>query len=187
MAQQYLVRYGAMAFVDRFAAPDDLVLERGAAVIVRSGRGVELGEVLGARSVAPTGGFAAGDANRISILRRATPDDLRQSSRTNAQREAVRLACEEASAAHHWNLSLLDAELMVDHEQAVVYCLGSLPAPLDVVERALSERSGFRIQLMPVGQAPDPIEDGCGACGTGGGCGTSGGCGAGGCSSCALG
>ena len=72
MGQSYLIRYGLARSVARFEAGPDLgPFERGRALVVRTHRGVELGEVLSEApdSFDPSAGAAP-------ILREATPGDL---------------------------------------------------------------------------------------------------------------
>ncbi|MCA1686937.1 MAG: signal peptidase, partial [Planctomycetia bacterium] len=74
MERSYLIRYGMMGQVGRFAADPGTGYERGQTVVVRSHRGAELGEVL---IEAPA---RAGDdvppAGTALILRAAGLEDL---------------------------------------------------------------------------------------------------------------
>ena len=73
-ADGYLVQYGRSAYVGRFAVAGGLTTSRGDRVVVRTPRGVELGEVLCGADDRFAGGLdpAAGG----ELLRPAGPDDL---------------------------------------------------------------------------------------------------------------
>ena len=71
----HLVRVGLIGHVGRFRAVDRVVYARGARVVVRTSRGLEVGEVLA--SPAESGGAESAEQPDGELLRRMTPaDDL---------------------------------------------------------------------------------------------------------------
>lgn len=208
MTYAYLIRYGLMGRVGRFSAASD-AYERGQAVVVRSDRGVELGEILLQARFSPAsadddpedGDAPAARAFAPRVLRVAVGDDLERAERAEGQRHERFLACERVLKDGEWPIQVIDVEMMLDDAHTVLHYLG--PHHLDVsgLLPAFRALCGFDVRLEPAGiDAPDDepalqeaeAEFGCGSCGTGGGCGAGGGCGsgddahAGACSTCAV-
>ena len=160
-------------------------LERGERVIVRTGRGLELGEVLGrARTLATS------TARAHVIERRATPDDLNTAERAADSSPAWQARCQVIFGEGLWPIEVVDIEPLLEPGRAVVYYFG--PQPLDTagLQETVRDRFGLDLLFEPVAleAAPDPSSScgsgGCGSCGAGEadrGCGT-----ALGCSGCAV-
>jgi cell fate regulator YaaT (PSP1 superfamily) len=202
MAYTYLVRYGLMSHVGRFAAEAD-GLERGETVVVRSARGVELGAVLlrleGAD--APSNGS---DAAPGRLLRAASGADLERARQVERERPDRFRACERVFRQGLWPLEVIDVEPLLEGRRTVLHYLG--PHHLDAagLVQMLRDDCGLDIWLEPAGRdAPaeeafeathDDAAHGCSSCGgSGGGCGEGGGCGSkagsesgGGCSGCGV-
>ncbi|MBQ16334.1 MAG: hypothetical protein CMJ65_04330 [Planctomycetaceae bacterium] len=160
-----LVRYGRLGWVGLFTAPVGVVAERGDRVVVRTPRGLELGETLSAAGETHVGEATAGG----EIIRVATEED--RSARVHVPGELDELLnlvreCDE-------RLEPVDAEILLDGRTAIVYCLGDVGAGSERVAIDLSTRTGHDVRLSPVFDPPPR------GCGSGEGCGN-GGCGTGG-------
>jgi hypothetical protein len=173
----YLVQYGRFAYVGRFAAAWGLTPSRGDRVVVRTPRGVELGEVLCGADERFAGGLdptAGGE-----LLRLAGPDDLS----TAESRESVGLSLLTAAEGSGLPVTILDVEVSLDGSTAVLHALPLGPCDADPVLAALSTRFGLAVRLLDVSRTPtvaDPPEKvatcgkpdcgsgGCTSCGTGG-------------------
>ena len=185
MVRSYLVRYGVSHHVGRFVAEDGASYPRGAAVVIRSARGTELGEVLaGSPMEAPAPAMRAAEPADLSRAREAESDRLRRLS-----------ACEAIFRDGRWPVDLIDVEALLDDGRTVLHYLGPHRLDASGLRQVLRDRCGLDVVLEPVGrdvpeEADDPAEDngGCGSCSSGGGCGTGGGCGSetGGCGGCAV-
>jgi len=172
-----LVQYGRGGFVGRFAAREPF--DRGARVVIRGPRGVEVGTVL----CAADGAARDGDA-----LRAATDDDA-----TSPEREAELLREASADAeARGLPLALVDGELTLGGA-LILHGLAWAACDADPLFADLSARFGLSVRFFDLGRAPAPQDapepaSGCGkpGCGTEGGgcssCGTGGGCSSGSCS-----
>jgi hypothetical protein len=181
----FLVQYGRSAYVGRFVAAAGLAPSRGDRVVVRTPRGVELGEVLcGAdeRYVSGLDPAAGGE-----LLRLGGPDDLSDADRSESVGQALLTAAEGTGLP----VAFLDVEIMFDGTSAVLHALPLGPCDADPVLAELSEQFGLAVRLLDVSSTPtvtDPPEKAatCGKpdCGSGGcsSCGTGGGCSTGGCS-----
>jgi cell fate regulator YaaT (PSP1 superfamily) len=193
MERSYLVRYGIMGEVSRFPAPPGADLERGQAVVVRTHRGTELGEVLSGVRSRPAEEFAV--SRPAGIVRVASEDDRERARLAEAERPARFAMCRRVLGDGLWPFEVIDLEILPDGDRTILYYLG--PHDLDVsgLLPALHASCGFALMLQPVGVdlaatgTPDNPEPSCGSCGSGQGCGSAGGgCGSGGhgCSGCAV-
>jgi hypothetical protein len=181
MSSVYLVQYGRSAFVGRFTA-EGLSCARGDRVVVRSPRGVELGEVLceaAGRFAGQLDPGAGGD-----VLRLAGAED----AVCEAEREELGHALLRAAEAVGLPLTFLDAEVTLDGTAAVLHVLPCAPCDADPLFADLSARFGLPVRMLDISRQPftkDPPTT-CGKpdCGTGsGGCSSCGsGCSTGGCS-----
>src|SRR5436305_7461348 len=75
-AAAYLVRHGAMRFIGAFEPPAGVTLGRRETVILRSDRGLEVGEVL--CPATPQAVAAVPEPTRGQVVRVATDDDRRK-------------------------------------------------------------------------------------------------------------
>lgn len=190
MPYAYLVRLGLMGHVGRFAAAS-AGYERGQAVVVRTARGLELGEVLAA---------AGGQSERLEstvfeVLRAAGADDFQEAGAAGKLLEI----CDRVVREGHWPLQLLDAEPLLDGRTLVLHYLGPHTIEGEGLLKALRHACGLDVWLEPAGidpGSPAQREGGCGHCESGGcgsgcgaeeaGCGSAGGSHEGGCSGCAV-
>ena len=174
----YLVQYGTAAFVGRFTADNDL--SRGASVVVRSLRGLEIGCVLcETKSAFDLGG---------EIVRVAATDDER--NRATANEMAARIL--DAANLTDQAVTFLDCEVTLDRRGAILHALPWGECQLDGLLADLSERFGTAVRLHDVSRTEtriDPVEPkttcekpgcgtaegGCSSCSTGA-CGTGSSC-----------
>ena len=183
----YLIRYGVMSHVGRFSALPmcETIFERGQLVVIRTDRGVELGEVLTAVEGKPVaaghqpGATAAQEgeidlgslvaADSPHVLRLADPEDLARSKSAQAARPSRFSVCQRILQEGNWPWELVDVEPLLDGRATVIHYLG--PHRLDVAPL----RARFRVEcdidvvLEPIGadldseaadQDPDPHEIG---------------------------
>jgi hypothetical protein len=181
--EQYVVTFGGDAAVGCFTAAEPIALHRGDAVVLRTPRGVEVGEVLCPATIRQA--RLLGAQMRGDLLRPMDASDRRQIERLRARSREI-LDTATSLAGDFESLVVLDAELLFDGEQAVVQVLHPDPEGLISFVEALRARTGVEVRLSNLA-APlpaEPVDIGCGKpdCGRGeGGC-TS--CESGGCSSC---
>jgi len=157
---------------------------------VQTGRGVELGEVLGPatlRQARLIGALAAGD-----ILRRCTSVDDAAQGRLRQVADSLFEACRARAAQLALPLQILDVEVLLDDRHAIVQFLGGAEADAEKLAATQLNDSGLEIRFenLAAPAPPDHEEHASGGCGKpdcgrtegGGGCTT---CGSdGGCSSC---
>jgi cell fate regulator YaaT (PSP1 superfamily) len=168
--RQHLVRVGALGHVGRFTAVDAVRYPRHAQVVVRTGRGLELGEVLAAPE-GPDDGPADG-----SILRGVTVEDQLLAARLEKHRQAAFEACTARLLEMNAAAVLMDVEHLFDGRTLLFYFLGEMTPELESLTAELAELYEAQVQFR---RFTDAVNEGCGP-----GCGTDA---AAGCKTCATG
>jgi cell fate regulator YaaT (PSP1 superfamily) len=166
-----------MGQVGRFAAVDAVRYPRYSRVIVRTRRGLEIGEVLTPPSDGDNGqADADGD-----LLRGVTVEDDLLIARLEKHRQAAYEACAELLVEHKLRATLVDVEHLFDGQGLFFYFLGDVPAEVESLTERLAEAYETKVQFR---KFTETLIQGCGP-----GCGTEevkgrGGCEA--CTSCAV-
>src|SRR5687768_9389875 len=109
MGRHHLVRVGALATVGRFTSVDTTIYPRYARVIVRTGRGLEVGTVLSSPDddLDPMPGDG-------SILRAIAVEDDLLIARLEKNRDSAFAACTERVAELSLPVSLMEVEQLFD-------------------------------------------------------------------------
>jgi cell fate regulator YaaT (PSP1 superfamily) len=173
MGRQHLIRVGALGHVGRFTAVDAVRYPRYSRVVVRTGRGLELGEVL-----APPADETEPAGSDGSILRGLTVEDQLLEVRLEKNRQAAYDACAHRLAELNLPAALMDVEHLFDGRTLVFYFLGEMTAELEALTDELAEVYEAHVQFRRFSEA---VTEGCGP-----GCGTEAATG-GGCKTCATG
>jgi len=155
----YLVRYGLMGHVGRFpldlATRAEAKIERGQAVVIRTDRGLELGEVL----VAPDSPAHCADAPRKldadepKLLRLAALEDLEAARRSEALRAERFTFCQRILGDGGWPIDLIDVEPLLDQNTTVLHVLGTLDHSLASLRSEFRSRSSFDVLFEPAGSS----------------------------------
>jgi len=176
MLGQHYVRFGVLGAVGRFAAPGAESYARGARVVCRTHRGLEVGEVLSPLDDAhdlPSHGM---------LLRRVTVEDDLLLARLEKNRDEAYRACQDRLIERGIGAVLVDVEHLFDGQSLYFYFLGETTPELDSLTAELAELYEAQVQFR---KFTETLTAGCGPhCGTDQAEG--GGCGSGGCSTCAL-
>ena len=185
---EYLLSYGLAGDFGRFRAAHPLRCRRGDRAVVRSHRGLEVGEVL--RAATPRHAAFLPNTTVGSLLRLAGPTDDEAAGR---MRERGRLLFDRGrrlTDEQRLPLELLDVEVLLDGEHGVLHLLRFADCDVRPFVSTLSREFELHIVLTDLGRpaAVAPVEEhagcgregcgqesgGCGSCGTGGGCGSCG-------------
>jgi hypothetical protein len=159
MSRHHLVRVGALGSVGRFTAVDAVVYPRHASVVVRTGRGLELGEVL-----SPPGEHFDETPGDGSILRGVTPEDRLLELRLKKNRRAAFDACAQRLAEMGSSSVLMDVEHLFDGRTLLFYFLGEIAPEVEALTSELAELYEAQAQFRAFAQA---VTEGCGpGCGT---------------------
>jgi cell fate regulator YaaT (PSP1 superfamily) len=167
----HLVRYGLLGHVGTFAAVDALRYPRRSRVVVRSPRGLEVGEVL----AEPADGGQRDTADG-QILRRMTVQDDLLEARLDRRRHEAFAACQQLLTQADVPAALVDVEHLFDGEGLFFYFLGDPPHQANEITRRLAETYEAAVEFR---KFADTLTEGCGP-----GCGTDEAKGQGGCASC---
>jgi cell fate regulator YaaT (PSP1 superfamily) len=179
MLGQHYVRIGLLGSVGRFAAEGGLRYPRGTRVVCRTGRGLEVGEVLSPLE-------SAAEQSDGSLLRRVTVEDDLLLARLERHRDDAFRACTNRLAERGIPAVLVDVEHLFDGQSLYFYFLGEPPPEINDITGELAELYEAQVQFQ---KFADTLTAGCGpGCGTeeGAGCGTSSGGAGGGCSTCVV-
>ncbi len=148
MAAIYLVRYGSVPEVARFAWTGTDRPARGDRVVVQTHRGLQIGQVL--EDVSAKSSSPPEETPDFVIARRATPED-----ETAAEQGRVRCEAEYFEWCRRvllWNLPLevVDLERTLDGEKLILYVLTERgPATTTLALQAAAEGLGI-IEVQPV-------------------------------------
>lgn len=172
---QHWIRFGVLGHVGRFAAEGAERFRRGARVVCRTRRGLEVGEVL-----APLDA-AIRDELHGTVLRRMTVEDDLLLARLDRHRNDAFDACTNRLRERGIPAVLVDVEHLFDGQSLFFYFLGSTTPEIELLTSELAETYEAQVQFR---KFTDTLTEGCGP-----GCGTEeaeNGCGTGACSTCAV-
>jgi cell fate regulator YaaT (PSP1 superfamily) len=149
MAQDYVVRYGRMRFLGEFSGLHGQDHPRGQAVVVRSDRGTELGEVLCASSER-TSRFLS-NPTRGEILRLPTSDDRAEEERHARSWDEYFATCSEFVAKRRLQMNLVDLEIIHGRERVVFYYLAEKRVDFRELVKDLARALRTRIEMRQIG------------------------------------
>lgn len=174
MPGSHLVRIGVLGHVGRFQSIDALKHRRGARVICRTQRGLEVGEVL-----AMNEHYSATECDG-TLLRCITVEDDLLLARLGQNREAAYLACVRKLAEHGIHEMLVDVEHLFDGQSIYFYFLGDVTPEVETITEELAEAYEAKVQFRRFTETTIAgCGPGCGTDATENGCGSL-------CSSCAI-
>ena len=149
-AMNRIVRHGVMRHLGEFTSnPPEISYPRGQDVVIRTERGLEIGEVLceaTPQAVAylsePTGG---------QIVRALTTDDLAELDRVRQKEETEFLRCGEFIRERHLQMDLIDVEHLFGGERVVFYFLAEKRVDFRELVKDLAREYRTRIEMRQVG------------------------------------
>ena len=177
MLGQHFVRFGIPGYVGCFASADAERLGRGTRVILRTSRGLEVGEVLSPVDE-PALDRARADG---ALLRRVTIEDDLLLARIEKHRDDAFQACARLLAERGLAATLVDVEHLFDGQSLFFYFLGETPREIETVTQDLADAYDAQVEFR---RFTETLAEGCGP-----GCGTEdaeNGCGHGGCATCVV-
>ena len=174
MPDSHLVRIGVLGHVGRFNTSDTRKYRRGTRVICRTGRGLEVGEVLTRKNIPRPADYDG------TVLRQVTVEDDLLLVRLAQHCEAAFNACLRKLNEHQITATLMDVEHLFDGQSIYFYFLGTVTPEIEALTEDLAETYDAQVQFR---RFTESVVAGCGPdCGTES---TEGGCGSA-CSSCAI-
>jgi cell fate regulator YaaT (PSP1 superfamily) len=185
-SHEYLVSYGSSGGFGRFAAGPGLPCNRGERVVIESRRGLEVGVILCRATDQHVRFLPAQGGGRL--LRRASDDDEQTLGQLRQKAQDLFQLCRGLARQLGLQLEILDVELLLDGQQAIIQHLAPAECDASALIAALASDHGLTVRLENLALTTDPGEEhggcgkpDCGRIGGGGGCSS---CGSGGCSAC---
>jgi cell fate regulator YaaT (PSP1 superfamily) len=167
----HLVRYGLFGHVGAFTSAEAVRYPRRSRVVIRSPRGLEVGEVLSEPDASQSWESSDGQ-----ILRRMTVQDDLLEERLDRRRHEAFAACQQLLAEAAVAAPLVDVEHLFDGEGLYFYFLGEPPAQASAITSRLAATYEAAVEFRKFAET---LSEGCGP-----GCGTEEAKGQGGCASC---
>lgn len=149
MTPRYIVRHGAMRLVGEFEPTDGGPYARHEEVILRTDRGLEVGEVLSEHTERTAG--LLGDATRGKILRRVTPDDQRQVEHLIRTEADALAACQRFVEQRRLQMELVDVEHLFGGERIIFYFLAEKRVDFRELVKDLARAYHTRIEMRQIG------------------------------------
>jgi cell fate regulator YaaT (PSP1 superfamily) len=150
MPDSYIVRYGATRTVAEFSFKGPPDLNRNDAVLVRSKRGVEWGEVL-CPATDRTREYMGGDGQVGRILRSADSEAWTKLDETRLREREVFFGGKEVIREHKLNMNLVDVECLFGGERIVFYYLAEQRVDFRELVKSLARRFHSRIEMRQIG------------------------------------
>lgn len=167
----YFVRYGLISNVGLFSTVDALQYPRRSRVILRTGRGLEIGEVLSHADRKTTPEQLDGQ-----ILRPMGVEDDLLEARLQKHRNEAFEACTSLLEENNVQATLMDVEHLFDGQGLYFYFLGDPPHEAEAITKQLANTYETSVEFK---RFAETLEEGCGP-----GCGTEAAMGQGGCADC---
>jgi len=150
MSARYVVRYGSTRIVGEFSSKGTQDLPRNAAVIVRSDRGVEWGEVL-CPATEQTRTYLGGKETIGRILREASEEDERRRDEIRRTERDEFDGCRGMISEHKLQMQLVDAEHLFGGERLIFYYLAEQRVDFRELVKSLAKRFRTRIEMRQIG------------------------------------
>lgn len=122
---------------------------RGAKVVARTNRGVEVGEVLGAMN--PVAEQAIDSAMTGSIQRRFSEEDQVELDRQNSEIPTLFNSCREAVGDLKLPMKIVDIEMFFGKERIVVYYVADARVDFRELVKILNSKLPCRVEMKQIG------------------------------------
>ena len=149
MAAKYIVRHGSMRFLGEYEAGEGESYARADEVVVRSERGLEVGQVLCPAS--PRALELLAEPTRGRVLRRLTEEDRLALDRLRAQEAEELACCQRFVTQRRLQMELVDVEHLFGGERLVFYFLAEKRVDFRELVRDLARAYQTRIEMRQIG------------------------------------
>ena len=149
MATAYIVRHGAMRFLGEFQPQGNVEPERGQEVVLRTDRGLELGEVL--CEADPRALAAIAEPTHGQILRQVSSEDAAQIDRIRDIERQEMEVCTNIIKQRHLQMELVDVEHLFGNERIVFYFLAEKRVDFRDLVKDLAREFKTRIEMRQIG------------------------------------
>ncbi len=146
-----------------YFSPDNLDLKMGDSVIVKTARGIELGEVVMERKMVEDSTVVA---PLKKVLRLATEKDVETAEKNRIKERETMEICEKAIAEHGLEMKLVDVEYTFDGNKLLFYFTADGRVDFRELVKDLASRFKARIELRQIGVRDEAkMQGGLGICG----------------------
>jgi cell fate regulator YaaT (PSP1 superfamily) len=149
MAVKYIVRHGTMRFLGEFEPGEGETYSRADEVVLRSERGLEVGQVLCEAS--PRAVELLAEPTHGRILRRLTEEDRVALDRLRTVEADELAACQRFVAQRRLQMELVDVEHLFGGERVVFYFLAEKRVDFRELVRDLARTYQTRIEMRQIG------------------------------------
>jgi cell fate regulator YaaT (PSP1 superfamily) len=146
---KYVVRYGAMRFLGVFTTRGNDPWDRGSRVIVRTNRGLEVGDIL--CEATDTAVAQLSEPSYGQILRGMTADDANELNHIQSREPDEFLACQGIVSELGLQMQLVDVEHLFGGERIVVYYLAEQRVDFRELVKRLASEFQTRIEMRQIG------------------------------------
>jgi cell fate regulator YaaT (PSP1 superfamily) len=146
---KYVVRTGIMRVLGVFNPGRDDRYARGQQVVVRTDRGLEVGEVLTEATEHVLGSM--NNPGYGQILRALSGDDVRDQTRLHEQEAQEFAVCERLIAQEKLDMRLVDVEHLFGGERVVVFYLSENRVDFRELVRQLAAEFQTRVEMRQIG------------------------------------
>jgi len=145
----YVARHGATRILGEFTPPEGQLFARSDAVILRTERGHEVGEVL--CSATPQAVALLPEPSRGQIVRRMTVEDCARAEQIRASRGRECDAAAEFVSRRRLQMQIVDVERLFGNERVVFYFLAEKRVDFRELVKDLAREFQNRIELRQIG------------------------------------
>ncbi len=148
MPASWIVRHGTMRFLGTFE-PDREDFARGDEAVIRTDRGLELGQVLCPAS--PKAVELLSEPTRGRLVRKLTDDDRAQRQRMKELEREELETCGQFIEQRHLQMDLVDVEHLFGGERIVFYFLAEKRVDFRELVKDLAQQMQTRIEMRQIG------------------------------------
>ncbi len=146
-----------------YFSPDNLNIKMGDHVIVKTARGIEMGEVVMERKMVEDSSVVA---PLKKVLRLATEKDVETAEKNRAREKETMAVCEKVIAEHGLEMKLVDVEYTFDGNKLLFYFTADGRVDFRELVKDLASRFKTRIELRQIGVRDEAkMQGGLGICG----------------------
>lgn len=145
----WIVRHGAMRLHGHFTPVEDIAVSRGAAVVVQTERGTEMGTAL--CPATPTAVGMIPEPTSGTLLRLATAEDHERMRRLDARRPRDYEDARRLILQHHLPMQLVDVEWLLGEERVIFYFLAEHRVDFRELVKSMARHFRKRIELRHIG------------------------------------
>jgi cell fate regulator YaaT (PSP1 superfamily) len=149
MGAKYIARHGAMRFLGEYEAEGEATYARGQQVVVRTERGLELGEVLCPATAQAVGLLS--EPTHGQIVRPFTPEDEPALERLQQTEKNAFETCNRFVEQRKLQMELVDVEHLFGGERIVFYFLAEKRVDFRELVKDLAREFRTRIEMRQIG------------------------------------